>query len=372
MKTGLVILLAIVSLLSCTNDIPTKPQPDKPIITNYDTLYVAGEFNYIDSLQVNNIALWDGENWHKVGNGLPNASVSCMTLYKNELYVGVDIDSEHVNKIVKWDGQHWSALGGGMDGVVRDIVVYKDELYVCGWFMNAGGKPVNNIARWNGTDWLPLDEGLNDEVYTMAVYNNELYVGGWFVKSGTPTNKFTANKIAKWNGEKWSRVLDITKGVGGGGWVDKLYVYNDELIILGLFDSINGVQVNKIALWNGSSWKPMGNIHHQEKDTYYSFSAVKYNEALYIGGNFDSIDSVYSNYYAKWNNTKWMPSPFTTDAPPGTFFVYNNFLYVGGHFNFANNINANGIFKWDGNEISKLKNGVKGYVYAIEAYKNKN
>lgn len=130
MKTIILFFLIAVSLQSCNNETPTKPELIKPLISALDTLYIGGNFKYIDSLKVNNIAMWDGKKWHKLGKGLPGSGVNCMTVFRNELYVGGFIDSaggKPVNNIAKWDGKNWFALGEGIDGKVTDLAVYKDE-----------------------------------------------------------------------------------------------------------------------------------------------------------------------------------------------------------------------------------------------------
>ena len=88
----------------------------------------------------------------------------------------------------------------------------------------------------------------------LTVYNSELIAGGWFTSAGG----VEANRIAKWNGTSWSGL--------GSGMDERVYaltVYNNELIAGGWFNSAGGVGASRIAKWNGTAWSGAGQRNEQ-------------------------------------------------------------------------------------------------------------
>jgi hypothetical protein len=83
----------------------------------------------------------------------------------------------------------WHALGSGLKGDVCAIAVAGAEVYVGGWFTEAGGNPdADFIARWDGTAWHALGSGLSEYVTAMAVAGPQVYAGGWFTDAAGEAN----------------------------------------------------------------------------------------------------------------------------------------------------------------------------------------
>ncbi|HTB33037.1 MAG TPA: hypothetical protein VK808_13490 [Bacteroidia bacterium] len=122
--------------------------------TNYfDELYACGEFNYL--------LKWNSQAWSPVGPF--NDGASAMAFYDNGLFVGGGFTSvpgvDNVFHITNYQNstRAWSCMGGVIywagdcktyTGTVSSLAVYKNELYVGGQFMIAGGKFASNIAKW--------------------------------------------------------------------------------------------------------------------------------------------------------------------------------------------------------------------------------
>src|SRR3989304_10164593 len=111
--------------------------------------------------------------------------------------------------ISRWDGSQWWPLGSGIGGLgcygtsVSNLLVSGTDLYIAGYFSEAGGKGVRNIVRWDGTDWWPLGSGIPgfpSYGYAMASHGGSLYVAGYFGEAGG----VPASNIAKWDGIRWS------------------------------------------------------------------------------------------------------------------------------------------------------------------------
>src|SRR5262249_54788294 len=91
---------------------------------------------------------------------------------------------------------------------------------------DAGAIAANRIAMWDGGRWSSLGDGMNSDVYAMTVWQGALYAGGAFnAAGGSP-----AGHVAKWTGTSWSAVAD-----GLSGSVRALAGLNDRLYAGGQF-----------------------------------------------------------------------------------------------------------------------------------------
>ena len=194
------------------------------------TLYAGGNFQIYKILPgpqlqwINYIAKWNGASWDGLGSGLnpgTNGPVTALAVAPDgTLYAGGSFSvagGVSANYIAKWDGSTWSPLGLGTNGMVWALAVGPDgNLYAGGEFTKAGGVDAKCIAIWNGSKWLALGSGMSDKsgypyVHTLAVgADGTLYAGGYFSQAGG----INANRIAKWNGSSWSA---LGSGMSGPG-----------------------------------------------------------------------------------------------------------------------------------------------------------
>ena len=172
-----------------------------------------------------------------------------------------------VNGVARWNGTAWNPLGAGLTftgsaitGEARALALASNgDLYVGGGFTRAGGAAINQVAKWNGTAWSPLGtgitNGLNGSVYAVAVAGNgDVYVGGYFTQAGG----IAATNVAWWNGTAWSPLGASTSSSAN------LYIYalalagNGDVYAGGYFTQVGGVVVNSVAKWNGTTWGALG------------------------------------------------------------------------------------------------------------------
>lgn len=82
----------------------------------------------------------------------------------------------------------------GVNGPVSALAFNGNQLYVGGFFTEAGGKPATNIAVWNGTNWSGLGSGVGryfQSVFALAASGSEVFVGGDFdIAGGKPSQHF--------------------------------------------------------------------------------------------------------------------------------------------------------------------------------------
>lgn len=130
---------------------------------------------------------------------------------------------------------------------MNDMVVFENELYICGYFQSAAGNVGNKIMRWDGHCWKSVGDGLCsqfDIAERMLIHNNQLFVVGTFE---CVNNEIPASCIASWDGDKWC-------SFGNSKFNNKIRdiaFWNDDLYIGGGFTEIDGHPVKYFAKWVG-------------------------------------------------------------------------------------------------------------------------
>lgn len=187
--------------------------------------------------------------------------------------------------------------------------------------------------------------------------NNWIYAGGTF---GT-VNGISINKIAVWNGIQWDSL-----GAGFNDEVRVLKIYKGELYAGGRFTMSGNDSLNYIAKWDGVNWLPLGTgIAGNRVD-----ALEVYNGELYVAGDFTNAGGQAIQSIAKWDGTNWTPVGTGTDGTVYSLHVYNNILYAGGWFSVAGSFLVNNIASWNGASWLALNTGTNGTVYSLTDYNN--
>lgn len=311
-------------------------------------------------------------NWKKADSLLKN---SVQTIYHdttdNSIYVGGychRIGNDTIVGIGRFRNGQWYRMGNGVDWLrsfpwdpntipnpVRSIIKYKDTIYITGSFSHTDGKPLNGIAKWNGTEWKPIGSGLKDK-YNLSgggtkfkIFNNELYIVGAFDSIAG----VAANSLAKYNGVTWQAVhnLPVYDPTGNQNLLEDLEMYNSELYVTGVM--YNNTTVFSTVKWNGTSWvNPGFNAYGAS-----TMGLFVFKNELYIIGSWSQFSNPNNigNCIAKYNGVSWQ-------AVGGGMFVYpfylanvksyainNNYLFLGGGFNVCNyNRTIRNIVRHDG------------------------
>ena len=350
-------------------------------------VYAGGGFTQAGGPSANRIARWNGTAWNSLGtgagNGLNDDVYTLAVAGNGDVYAGgrfTQAGGVAANYIAKWNGTAWSALGtgtsNGMNNVVFALAIAGNgEVYAGGRFTQAGGVSANNIARWNGTSWSALGSGaangVSGDIFALAVAGTgDVYVGGYFTQAGGAA----ASEVAKWNGTTWS---PLGAGLSGGTYykvVRALAVAgNGDVYAGGDFTRAGGAAASFVAKWNGTAWSPLGSgITGGGMYDEVSTLVVAGNGDVYAGGGFSQAGGTAANGLAKWNGATW--ASLGTGAGNGVngqvrklTVAPNGDLYVGGNFTLAGVTRANGIGKWNGTTWSALGTGVHGSANSVVA-----
>lgn len=351
-------------------------------------VYAGGYFETADGVPARNVARWNGTTWSALGTGVGNGSVdrvNTMALAGNgELYVGgsfAQAGGAAANSIARWNGAVWNSIGTGpANGVNNEANTLafgrNGEVYVGGYFSQAGQVPVYGVARWDGTAWSRLGtEPLGAVLSLVVAGNGDVYVGGFsFVSTnGSPT----ASNVARWNGSVWTTV-----GTGSSRLANRVYALllmgNGDLYAGGFFRRSDGSAANSVAKWSGMAWQPLGlgTGNGLCALTRYDASTVSVasNGDVYAGGGFGQAGSTLASGVARWNSTGWNPlgngvSTLYGQSIQALALAANGNVYAGGTFTQTGPTSVNRVGRWDGTAWNTLgasgTNGVNDAVTAL-------
>ncbi|MGA7304101.1 MAG: hypothetical protein WBW88_04475, partial [Rhodothermales bacterium] len=169
----------------------------------------------------------------------------------------------------------------GLNGTVNALAATDSgEVYVGGFFTEAGGNVVSYVAKWTGAAWEGLRGGVEDYVYALELTElGDLYVGGSFVEADGQE----ARDVARWTGEEWEAL------VGLHGWVHALAANDTSLFAGGRFGATDQDQAHRLASWNSDGWLDVGGgvrCPCQLEDNAMVNALAMGREGLYVGGYF--------------------------------------------------------------------------------------
>ena len=346
-------------------------------------LVVAGSFRACTDVPANNIAIYTPETdtWASLGSGDTNgvdSLVNALAVSGNDLFVGgyfTQAGGLTANYVARWRDGAWASLGmgtsNGVSNVVAALAVSGKDLFVGGEFTEAGGVSANRVARWTGNVWANLGVGIGDsatysEVNALAVSGTNLFVGGKFrLAGGMP-----ANNIARWDGNAWS---SLGAGIGDTltfAEVKTIAVSGNDLYVGGGFTQAGGQPANRVARWNGTEWASLGaGIGDGGGGLVYAL--VVLGSDIYVSGYFGQAGNVPAHAVARWNGNTWTGLGNGDDVLGGIFALAasGSNLYVGAYITNADGPLTNGVARWRENTWTPLGggrgNGANGPIFAV-------
>lgn len=341
-----------------------------------DRLVVGGYFDMAGGQEMHNVAAWDGSQWHPLGSGIDDHQcevddVIALAAYNGDLYAGgyfTYVNGIEVNHIARWDGSDWNAVGSGADDYLESFLVFEDRLVAGGRFLSIDGVPAKGIAWTDGESWEAMGEGFagqggsRPDVEGLTVFNDRLVAGGGFLMSGT----VPVRNLGVWTGTSWE---EVGGGVTGGG-VWGLAVYQDKLIVGGTFENAGGNPIPDIAAWDGTSWSELGGRLVGHVFEPYVLCAGHYDGKLIVGGSFDRAGDVVAYRIVQWDGTSWeaLGSGKGADLDVRALAMHNGDLIAGGDFWQVGDAVANYIARWDGASWHPLGGGTNATVLALASY----
>ena len=170
------------------NDEGVSVSSSLPVLLTH--VYKPSHFNLLADHR-NNLAVYDGTEWHSVCGGggecgVTGGNVNAISYWNQNLYVGgsfISAGGVSASRLAHWNGYQWSAMGT-LDGDVLAIASLDDQLFVGGEFQSINSMSMPNIARFRNGMWESVGGGLGGPVYTIVALDSCVYVGGSFTSAG--------------------------------------------------------------------------------------------------------------------------------------------------------------------------------------------
>ncbi|UTW62932.1 T9SS type A sorting domain-containing protein [bacterium SCSIO 12741] len=271
--------------------------------------------------------------------------------------------------------QHWEALSpkmklGAVGSYYHDTVT--DHLYHTGEYLVSGNWGA--LFRWDSIgNFEMLDSSRSNTPHgnstsSLVRVDNELYVGGNYKYLGDTNNPLNFLSVLE-NDTFWptSQHIDDT------GWntsIRTLKNYKGDLLIGGIFDSINDMLAPGMVLWDGFQFKPMPLIRSRNYFAVGVETFAEYKDKLYVGGLFR--ETVYDRNLQVLEGDEWQAvNGWQVLGLLGdvlTMKVYKGELYIGGGFQKKYGGIANCIVKYDGKHFYELGEGFDYAVYDLEVH----
>ncbi|MEN9511750.1 MAG: hypothetical protein RLZZ370_1569 [Bacteroidota bacterium] len=275
--------------------------------------------------------------------GLPGtASATCV--HNGDLYVLYALDTTAFQEqygVGHWNGLYWSYYPGLSappivttdEGRYRftSIAWFNGSLYAGGSIVNARSAfPVNHLYRWNPQTqkWDVINgaiQTINYGILDMVVYQNELVVAGLFDQAQGQS----ASNITKFNGSTWSYIGTSGSDQGTNGLINDLFIHRNRLYIAGEFNKVGASITGNTAFWTGSVWGGIGNPFSDQTSQLASTG-----DTLFALGNDAGIPSI-----KRFTGTGWLKldsftqfdrfEPEGIEGMSGSLWVHGRFASSG-------------------------------------------
>jgi len=212
-------------------------------LTEYQgQLVIGGWFQTANDVSLNNIAIWNGNIWAPLGEGLPRPVMDLVI--HNGVLVACHGNPYNDFGVSYWDGSNWILIGVAENADMNCLVVHDGLLVVGGRFKEINSVPAQNIAVWDGYTWHPLGSGTNGTVYTLKSDGDNLWVGGSFSMAGD----IVSLGLAQWTSELIGTYLThfSAKWVGNSATVSCEIPNPNTIGLYRVFRSSDGTNLSQI------------------------------------------------------------------------------------------------------------------------------
>jgi hypothetical protein len=309
-------------------------------------LFVGGDFATIGPLVARSIARFDGGAWRSLGDGV-GAAVVAQTVLSD----GRQVVATAAGRVLRRDAASWTSLSGGLPESVRALAVQANGDLIAGGHTSGSAQ----LVRWNGSSWVPFAPPLSGNVVAaLHASQDGLLVGGSFTHAGG----VPAANIARWNGTAWQA---LQQGVSSpGGWAEVrafARLPDGSIAVGGSFFAAGGIATGNVARWDGTGWSAYGSGLPSPLGLGVHALTIAGTGELLAGGSF-GFGPV--SHLARWNGSAWVDIGVggqqqniraLLTLPGGDVVAGGDFTSVGG-------TNAVGLGRWNGTTWSPVGGGV--------------
>lgn len=315
----------------------------KPYLGELDG-YVGTALGYSESLlSLNHVARRVNEQWLNMGTGLNNeALVIAIDHGRGRVYLGGTFTTANggtVNRVCYWDlaTGTYVAMDGGVNGTVNSLAIAPNgDVWVGGSFnlVGSGAAATIGLARWNVTagTWTAFNVSIGVFSFIGAI---AIGPDGTVVIAGSFTDwagVLAADYIAQYDGASWTAIgtTPFTSALFPSHYQALAF---DSAGVLWAGESVDsGSAAARLHRWDGSAWTVIASTASSATA---SINALFFDDdgRLYLGGAFATIDGVTVNSIAVYNGTSFSAlGDGANGSPIRAFAKIGNLLVVVGSF----------------------------------------
>ncbi|MDQ3034377.1 MAG: Rax2 family protein, partial [Myxococcota bacterium] len=195
----------------------------------------------------------------------------------------VTIGGVAARNVAVFDGEGWQALGEGVDGWIEDVAVLPDgRPVVVGRIGTDSADVGTHVAIFEDGEWRPLGDLRSLPLSGIAIWRGEVVVVAHLdgrVGAGE-------SLVARYDGTAWHD-LGTSDFITVSGGRTKLVASGDTLLLVGqlpLFEDL--IRSAKLAVWHGDHWIPF-----EESTADFGFAAAVTSTGIWLGGRFSTISA---------------------------------------------------------------------------------
>lgn len=317
-------------------------------------LVIGGHFHEIAGIEARRVVLWDGgQQWRALDEGLQGFVTT----------VGEDVNGDLIAAgspsdapISRWDGNAWQVFAVGLNAAIKSIAANADGELAIGEGFGAGTEATGHIALWQGGAWRRLPSIRFRRVETIHWgRNGQLFAAGLAHDDDSVV-------IASWDGLQWSDLGKLEDGASFQAITSIAETALGDVVIGGRFQSIDGVAANDVAVFDGSTWYPIGDGLPNSGSA--NNLIITENGALFVGGFFPGG-------VARWDGAEWQSLGAGLgrgDLTPSALWLAaleNGDLIAAGHFDTAGDGPARNVARWDGVRWHAMGAGIPDYSRGV-------
>ncbi len=258
----------------------------RSLVEHESGLVAGGEFDSCDDKRTGGVAIWDGESWVQLGDGL-QGTVASLHSTGEDLIAGGQFSWPIVGlygPTARFDGTTWTPLGSGLTSSYVSLVgSHLGKPVAVRSSIDPVLGPVTSVVMLQGDAWTQLGASMtvNSLARSIRSFDGQLYVGGSLVIGNKPMG------IAHWDGLAWV-------GVGTPYPLEclDLNVWNDSLIAMSRY-TVQSIGPAKIERLTAGAWQPIVTEGVGEGGR-----LVPWKNELIVTGNVSTPDG---HYYASLN-----------------------------------------------------------------------
>ena len=206
----------------------------------------------------------------------------------------------------------------------------------------------------------PTGLGLDGDPRALLHHNDSVFCGGSFSQAGSTTSWFVSRLDESFGDYSWTNIGDLNNRI------DAMVAWGDSVLAGGRFSLADGVTVNKIAVFDGVTWHPVG---APGAWTWGNVLSLTMHEGLPWAAGTDFV--------VRWNGTTWVDA--VGAGLSGDVFAlasYNDDVYMAGAFSSVPNLSgdpttADNIARWDGVDWQPVGSGLDDTGYAMTVWRDK-